>query len=184
MIEELLIYKAYLYPYSMHESKDNIKSISLSPGAMESSLCTGLKQSINTQSLVPKSGLKKCFLLWSSQNLRIVPFRIKVYMYVSVAFVFKCVVLSAFLSLCKKPSDTKCHPKARALLLFSFYHRTLLALATLLTCDRSFFQKHLIAFQTAVTPTRTSETPTQRYTHAAVSCPNTVYPLASSPAPS
>lgn len=31
----------------------------------------------------------------------------------------------------KKPSDTKCHPKAWALL-FSFYHRTLLALATLL----------------------------------------------------
>lgn len=93
-------------------------------------------------------------------------------------------MLSAFLSLCKKPSDTACHPKAWALLLFSFYHRTLLALAPLLTCDRSAFQTHLIAFQTPVTPTPVSKTPTHKYTHAAVSCPNIVYPLAFSPTPS
>lgn len=95
-----------------------------------------------------------------------------------------CVALSAFLRLCKKPSDTERHPKARALLLSSFYHCTLLALSTLLTCDRRSFQKHLIAFQTPVTPTPVSKTPTQTYAHAAVSCPNTVYPLAFPPTPS
>lgn len=31
VIQELLIYKAYLYPYSMHESAENIKSITRSP---------------------------------------------------------------------------------------------------------------------------------------------------------
>lgn len=31
VMQELLIYKAYLYPYSMHESEENIKSISQSP---------------------------------------------------------------------------------------------------------------------------------------------------------
>lgn len=66
----------------------------------------------------------------------------------------------------KSPSDTKCHPEAWAPLLFSFYHRTLLALFTMLTCDRSSFQKHLIAFQTPATPTPISKAPTQTYTHA------------------
>lgn len=83
-----------------------------------------------------------------------------------------CVVVSAFLSLCEKPSDTKCHPKAWALLLFSFYHCTLLAFAPHLTCDRSVFQTHLIAFQTPVTPTPVSKTPTYTFAHTAVSCPN------------
>lgn len=67
-----------------------------------------------------------------------------------------CAALSAFLSLCKKPSDTELPPKsARALLLSSFYHRTppLLRLSARYTCDRSAFQTHLIAFQTPVTPT-------------------------------
>lgn len=31
VIQELLIYKAYLYPYSMRESEENIKSITPSP---------------------------------------------------------------------------------------------------------------------------------------------------------
>ena len=57
--------------------------------------------------------------------------RIKVYF--SGGFCIKVrVVLSAFLSLSKKPSDTECHLKAWALLLSSFYQRgSLLSLPSL-----------------------------------------------------
>lgn len=84
-------------------------------------------------------------------------------------------MLSAFPSLCKKPSATECHPKAWALLLFSFYHRTLLALAPLLTCDKSAFQTHLIAFQTPVTPTPISKTPPHRRTRTQLSAAQILY---------
>lgn len=61
VMQELLIYKAYLYPYSMHESEENIKSISQSPWAIESSLCSGLnKASTHTRTLFgPKTKAKK-----------------------------------------------------------------------------------------------------------------------------
>lgn len=167
----------------MHESKENIKSISRSPWALKSSLCSGLKQS-NPHALLYSQTKKKkkeeglFFLLWSSQNLRVFsPKRIKACMYVSAAFVFlPCVPLSAFLGPpAKSPQIPNATPKAWALFLSSFYHRTLLALTTLLYLWQEFLSKapHCIS-NTSDSPLHYPRLTHRRTRNAAVSCPNTV----------
>lgn len=185
LIRELLIYKRHIFILTVCMKAKRTSRASLDHLECWSQVFVlGLNKATPTHSYIPKLKRKKkeeglFFLLWSSQNLRVFsPKRIKACMYVSAAFVFlPCAPLSAFLGPpAKSPQIPNATPKAWALLLSSFYHRTLLALATLLYLWQEFLSKapHCIS-NTSDSPLHYPRLTHRRTRNAAVSCPNTVW---------